>query len=187
MLHALFLYVCILYPESVVVSFLSASIASESPMNLRVCVCSVGCGCDQCLRRCCISSLRAQSLFNGPIYFGHSLRALPFGRFKFRVDRYTISPFLSGGSAILFLLAWYVWDTQLSMIASCASARLSSACCANFRIPRGVLSCGWYSFIIVGRYPLFSSNGTNFVVWLMLVLIANSVKLTHFIQSFWLG
>ncbi len=27
-------------------------------------MCSVGCGCDQCLRRCCISSLRAQSLFN---------------------------------------------------------------------------------------------------------------------------
>ncbi len=26
-------------------------------------MCSVGCGCDQCLRRCCISSLRAQSLF----------------------------------------------------------------------------------------------------------------------------
>ncbi len=26
-------------------------------------MCSVGCGCDQCLRRSCISSLRAQSLF----------------------------------------------------------------------------------------------------------------------------
>ncbi len=27
-------------------------------------MCSVGCGCDQCLRRYCISSLHAQSLFN---------------------------------------------------------------------------------------------------------------------------
>ncbi len=60
----LLLYVCILYPESLLPLFLSASIASESPMNLRVCVCSVGCGCDQCLRCCCISSLHAQSLFN---------------------------------------------------------------------------------------------------------------------------
>ncbi len=60
----LFLYVCILYSESLVVLFLSASIASESPTNLRVCVCSVGCGCDQCLQCCCISSLRTQSLFN---------------------------------------------------------------------------------------------------------------------------
>ncbi len=34
---------CILYSERVVVSFLSASITSESPTNLRVCVCSVGC------------------------------------------------------------------------------------------------------------------------------------------------
>ncbi len=60
---------CILYSESVVVSFLSASIASESPTNLRVCVCSVGCGCDQCLQRCCISSLRTQSLFNVTLHF----------------------------------------------------------------------------------------------------------------------
>ncbi len=62
----LLLYLCILYSESLVLVFLSASITSESPTNLRVCVCSVGCGCDQCLRHGCISSLHTQSLFNVP-------------------------------------------------------------------------------------------------------------------------
>ncbi len=48
-------------------------------------------------------------------------------------------------------------------------------------------SWGWYSLSMDGKYPPFSSNGANFVVWLMLTLIVNSIKLIQFIWSFWLG
>ncbi len=50
------------------------------PHKLRVCVCSVGCGCDQCLQCCCISSLHAQSLFNNynPTILPGTKPAVPF-------------------------------------------------------------------------------------------------------------
>lgn len=128
----------------------------------------------------------ASSILYGLMYFEHSFLAQPLGRFRFFVDKYTISHDLRLGSATLFLLAWWVWKMWLSMITSCASARLASACCANFQIPGGVLSCGWYSFSINSRYPPFNSNRANWVIWPMLAFITNLVMSTRAIQSFWL-
>ena len=123
-----------------------------------------------------------------PMYLGKSFRAGPLGKVRFLVDRYTNSPTSSVGGSFLFLLAWCVCITRLSMMASRAIARLSHTWRTNPWMPGaifGALPCS--SCAIRGIYPYMSSKGANPVDPLTLELIANSTMGTFSIQSFWSG
>ena len=127
------------------------------------------------------------STLYGPMNLGQSLDALPFGRFRFLVDKYTRSPLSIRGSSRRSLLAIFIWNTQAPIIASCASAKFDSACSAKSLMPLGTtLSCQT-SWIIEGMYPPFSSNGAYLVVADTLAFIANSVMSTRSTQSNWSG
>jgi hypothetical protein len=51
-------------------------------------------------------SLFAVRILYGPTNFGQSLLALPFGNFRFLVERYTRSPVAISGSSQRCKLAW---------------------------------------------------------------------------------
>ena len=69
------------------------------------------------------------------INFGQSLWAHPVGKWRFFVNKNTKSPLVIFGSAVQWLLAWCVWNTHASIIASWTSARFCSACLVNSFIP----------------------------------------------------
>ena len=133
-----------------------------------------------------VSGLAPRTLYC-PMNLGQSFLALPVDNFNFFVERNTRVPFLMSGSGPQDQFALRVWKTHASMIALCTSARFSSARSAKSLMPLGIMSSGRISWIMEGMYPLFSSKGTYRVVPDTLTLIANSIRSTWSIQSFWSG
>ena len=91
------------------------------------------------------------------------------------------------GSSRCLVSAYCCWNTRVSISALCANVMFHNAFCANVRIPGGILSLAFTSFIIVGIYPQFILKGASLVASPMLELIANSIIGHHCTQSFWSG
>ena len=84
--------------------------------------------------------LCASFTVQGPINLGTNFMALPFGRVKFCINKYTQSPCLYFSLAWHFLFAWNVCTTCHLMMVSCAAIRFHWACCVNHLTPLNLVS-----------------------------------------------